>query len=167
MNEMNKFPLMGMMRMEEACQDKISTKKCLNLKKMRRFCNSKKAEMYCKKTCDICDDGQGRFTRVNPSWVFTSQAWQVLARVKRAEKLEILIFPNISGKYFYISWKKVKGGQMPNAISTGTFWKPKTISKVWIWHSLPQFQFYIQLVYTLRCQLNLKMLIEWTHLFSA
>ena len=55
---------------------------------------------------EICDDEPGRFIMVNPSWIFTSQAWQVLAGVKPAEKLELLIFQNISGKSFYISLKK-------------------------------------------------------------
>ena len=58
---------------------------------------------YYGDSCDfpeICDDEPGRFIRVNPSWIFTSQAWQVLAGVKPAEKLELLIFQNISGKSF-------------------------------------------------------------------
>ena len=66
MNEMNKFPLMGMMRMEEACQDKISTKKCLKLKKKGK-CSDKKVAKKCKKTCELCDDGQGKIFRYNPS----------------------------------------------------------------------------------------------------
>merc|ERR1711971_853722 len=40
MNEMNKFSSMGMIRMEETCKDKKVAKKC-------------------KKTCELCDDGQG------------------------------------------------------------------------------------------------------------
>ena len=70
MNETNKFPSMGMRRKEEPCEDTISTKKCLNLKKKKGFCDSKKAEKYCKKTCGLCDDEKGRFIRVNQSWVF-------------------------------------------------------------------------------------------------
>ena len=58
MNEMNKFPLMGMMRMEEACQDKMSTKKCLKLKKLGKC---KKVAKVCKKTCDICRENKGEW----------------------------------------------------------------------------------------------------------
>ena len=61
MNEMNKFPSMGMMRKEEPCEDTISTRKCLKLKKLK-ICN--KYAKVCKKTCDICHDGEGR---LNPS----------------------------------------------------------------------------------------------------
>ena len=78
MNEMNKFPLMGMMRMEEACQDKISTKKCLKLKKKGK-CSDKKVAKKCKKTCELCDDpygqGNGRLLLTPTS---THASWEVL-----------------------------------------------------------------------------------------
>ena len=80
MNEMNNFPSMGMRRKEEPCEDTMSTRKCLKLKKLGK-CKSYKVAKVCKKTCDICDNGQGRFTRVNPSWFFKIQA-QVFAQVK-------------------------------------------------------------------------------------
>jgi len=57
MNEINKFPSMGMMRMEEACKDKIPAKKCSKLKKKGK-CSDKKVAKKCKKTCEVCDDGQ-------------------------------------------------------------------------------------------------------------
>ena len=67
MNEMNKFLSMSMMRNEKkGCEDTISTKKCLRVKKTGKCC-SKKYAKRCKKTCELC---QGRFTRVNPSWSF-------------------------------------------------------------------------------------------------
>jgi len=59
MNEMNKFLSMSMMRKEEPCKDQIATKQCKKRMKRKGNCDSKKAKKYCKKTCDLCDDGQG------------------------------------------------------------------------------------------------------------
>jgi len=54
MNEMNKFPSMGMMRTEmEVCEDQKSDKYCKKMKKKGK-CN--KVAKVCKKTCDLCDD---------------------------------------------------------------------------------------------------------------
>jgi len=54
MNEMNKFPSMGMMRTEmEVCEDQKSEKYCKKMKKKGK-CN--KVAKVCKKTCDLCDD---------------------------------------------------------------------------------------------------------------
>ena len=66
MNEMNKFSSMGMIRMEETCKDKIPAKKCSKLKKKGK-CSDKKIAKKCKKTCELCDDGQGKIFRYNPS----------------------------------------------------------------------------------------------------
>ena len=87
MNEMNKFPLMGMMRMEEACQDLLPTKKCLKLKKKGKC---KRVAKKCKKTCELCHDpcgqGNGRLlltpTNTHASW-------------------EVLWFPAANAKEFY------------------------------------------------------------------
>ena len=70
MNEMNKFSSMGMIRMEETCKDKISAKKCSKLKKKGK-CSDKKVAKKCKKTCELCDDGQGKIFRYNPSCVMS------------------------------------------------------------------------------------------------
>ena len=61
MNEMNKFPSMGMRRKEKPCEDTMSTKKCLKLKKWGKC---KKVGKVCKKTCDICNDGEGRLNPI-------------------------------------------------------------------------------------------------------
>ena len=45
---------MDMSRMG-ACEDKYDTKKCEKIKKKGQ-CGTKKAEKYCKKTCDLCKD---------------------------------------------------------------------------------------------------------------
>ena len=52
MNETNKF--LSMSRMG-ACEDLYTTKQCKKIKKKGQ-CGTKKAEKYCKKTCDLCKD---------------------------------------------------------------------------------------------------------------
>ena len=71
---------------------------------------------------EICDDEPGRswLTRVG---YFYKPSSSSLARVKRAKKLEILSFQNISDKPLYISWKK--RGQIPNATGSLTLKCPK------------------------------------------
>ena len=69
MNEVNKFPLMGMRRKEEPCEDRMSTKKCLRLKKYGK-CKSDKVAKVCKKTCDICNKWTYEKGRLNPVRVF-------------------------------------------------------------------------------------------------
>ena len=67
MNERNKFPSMGSMRTEmEVCEDQKSEKYCKKMKKKGK-CESKKIAKKCKKTCEVCDDGKGKFLRNNSS----------------------------------------------------------------------------------------------------
>ena len=67
MNEMNKFPSMGTMRTEmEVCEDQKSEKYCKKMKKKGK-CESEKIAKKCKKTCEVCDDGKGKFLRNNSS----------------------------------------------------------------------------------------------------
>ena len=54
MNETNKFLSMKMMRTKkEACEDKISEKRC---QKMKNQCKTEKVARVCKKTCGYCQD---------------------------------------------------------------------------------------------------------------
>ena len=64
MNEMNMFHSMGMMRThDEECEDQKSEKYCKKMKKKNK-CKSKKVAKVCKKSCQLCDNGQGEFSRV-------------------------------------------------------------------------------------------------------
>ena len=54
---------MGSMRTEmEVCEDQKSEKYCKKMKKKGK-CESEKIAKKCKKTCEVCDDGQGKFLR--------------------------------------------------------------------------------------------------------
>ena len=67
MNERNKFPSMGTMRTEmEVCEDQKAEKYCKKMKKKGK-CEIKKIAKKCEKTCEVCDDGQGKSFRNNLS----------------------------------------------------------------------------------------------------